>query len=135
MSADDGGGDDGTQSDESGAQSRDSIRLDPLRRTPHGVTFARIYLVTLFLTLVGGVALAVETGYLTPDLTITATVSVGTYIEYLVAGLVAAFLLFTFVQILRLTGVSFANSLISAIRTAAHNYESPYLQDDEDNNP
>jgi len=70
------------------------------------------YLVALFITLGVVIALAIHWGYITPDITVTATVSVGWVLEYLVAGLVAAFLAFTGTMVLVAIPVSISAAII-----------------------
>jgi len=70
------------------------------------------YLIALFLILGAAIAVAVHFGYIDPDITVTATVSVGWILEYLVAGLVAAFLLFTGAMVLVAIPVSISAAII-----------------------
>lgn len=60
---------------------------------------AGIQLAILFGSIGLALAGAVYFGYIQPDITVTATVDAGWILEYLVAGVVAAFLLYVFTLI------------------------------------
>jgi hypothetical protein len=70
------------------------------------------YLIALFITLGVTILAGIKFGYIDPAITITATLSIGWILEYLVAGLVAAFLLFTGAMVLVAIPVSLSAALI-----------------------
>jgi len=88
---------------------------------------ATAYLIGLYVTLGAALVAAVWAGYITPDITVAATVSVGWVLEYLIAGLVAGFLLFTFGMLL----AALPGSIIGLLGSIAYGVaESQGLIDD-----
>jgi len=61
---------------------------------------ATAYLVALYASIGVALAAGVWLGYITPDITVTATVSAGWVLEYIIGGLAGGFLLFTFGMLL-----------------------------------
>lgn len=73
---------------------------------------ATAYLIGLFVTIGLALVAAVYFGYIDPSLTVTGEVSVGWVVEYLVAGIVAVFLLFTAAMVLVAIPVSISSAII-----------------------
>lgn len=100
--------------------------LQPLKGSSGGATwYAYAYLTALLLApvlaLVGGVAL----GYIQPDITLRFDAQLGFVVEWLAAGLAVVFLFWTFVQVVRVTGIGFVRGVVGAVARIAHNYELP----------
>jgi len=107
--------------------------LKPLKPgKPWQVQFAYAWFVLLILVLIGGFGASIWLGIVNIQATFTFQASLGWVLEYLVAGLVAVFLLFTFVQVVRITGIGFIQGLMSTIARIAHNYELPQQNTEED---
>lgn len=70
------------------------------------------YLVGLFATIGVGFVAAVYFDYIDPYIELTATVSVGWVLEYLVAGIVAVFLVFTGAMVLVAIPVSITSAIV-----------------------
>jgi len=87
--------------------------------------YSYAYLSALFAVIAGGLAASVYFGYLTPDVTVTATLSVGWVLEYAVAGMVALFFLWTFAQVSNITGMAFISGVVGTVARIADNYELP----------
>jgi len=94
-------------------------------------TYSYGYLTALFLGLIALGVASVSFGYVTPDITINATLNAGWIVEYFAAGLAALFILFTFAQIANITGMSFISGLIGVIARIADNYSLPEDNDSE----
>lgn len=94
------------------------------------IGLANGYLLTLFLVLAGALVASVYFDIIEPSVTITATVDVGWLLEYLIAGLVGSFLIFTFAMLL----VALPGSLISAVGSLAYGIASSqgYINEDEE---
>lgn len=73
---------------------------------------ATAYLIGLFATIGLALVAAVYFGYIDPSLTVTGEVSIGWVVEYLVAGIVAVFLLFTGAMVLVAIPVSISSAII-----------------------
>lgn len=100
--------------------------LQPLKPgEPWQVSFAYAYFVGLILLVVTGFSLALYLGIIELQASLSFQVDLGWVVEYLAAILLAAFALFTFVQIVRITGIGFIRGLIRAIARIADNYELP----------
>lgn len=93
--------------------------------------FARVYLVTLFATIVAGVVLLVYLGFVQFGFTFQATVDIGWLLEYLAIGLVALFLLWTGAMVLVALPGSFVAGTIRGIARIADAYELPNRDDGE----
>jgi len=115
------------QEQDSAAGSEDLGRdLRPLR--PGGryaKAYAYLYLTALVLVPVLGVAVGASTGLIDLALTVEASPDLSVAVEWLVQGLVVAFLFWTFVQVVRVTGVGFIQGIITAVARIADNYELP----------
>jgi hypothetical protein len=100
--------------------------LQPLKPgKPWQVSFAYAYFVGLILLVVTGFSVALYLGIIELHASLSFQVDLGWVVEYLAAILLAAFALFTFVQIVRITGIGFIRGLIRAIARIADNYELP----------
>jgi len=93
-------------------------------------TYSYAYLTGLFVVIVGGLAASVYFGYVTPDVEVTATLSIGWILEYAVAGMVALFFLWTFAQVSNITGMAFISGVVGAVARIADNYELPHERDE-----
>lgn len=103
-------------------------RLKPLKKGDAWQTgYAYLYLTVLIFGPVAITALAAFAGLVELDLSITASPDLGFAIEWLIGGVTIVFLLWTLVQVVRVTGVRFINSLARI----AHNYELPSQAADE----
>jgi hypothetical protein len=100
--------------------------LQPLKPgKPWMVQFAYAYFILLILGIVGAAAASMWLGIIELNAQFTFQADLGWLVEYLAAGLLAVFLLFTFVQFVRITGIGFIRGLIGTIARIAHNYELP----------
>jgi len=100
--------------------------LRPLRPGgEYATAYAYLYLTALVLLPVAGVALGAYTGLIDLALTVQARPDLSVAVEWLVQGLVVVFLVWTFVQVVRVTGVGFITGLITAVARIADNYELP----------
>ena len=107
--------------------------LQPLKPgKPWQVQFAYAYFVLLIILVIGSLGASVYFGLIQIQATLTFQASLGWVMEYLAAGLVAVFLLFTFVQVVRITGIGFIQGLMGTIARIAHNYELPSPPDSEE---
>jgi len=68
----------------------------------------------------------------TPDIDVTASVSIGWVIEYTVAGLVGLFFFWTFAQVANIVGMGFIAGVIRIVARIADNYELPNPDDNSD---
>ena len=96
--------------------------------------YSYAYLTLLALALLGAGYLIwwlIAAGYIETDLAVSATADVGWVIEYLVAGVVLVFLIWTFIQIMKVTGVSFWNRVFDGLASIADSYERPGKEDDD----
>lgn len=73
---------------------------------------ATAYLIGLFVSIGLALVAAVYFDYVEPSLTITGEVSVGWVVEYLVAGIVAVFLIFTAAMVLVAIPVSISSAIV-----------------------
>lgn len=73
---------------------------------------ATAYLIGLFVSIGLALVAAVYFDYVEPSLTITGEVSVGWVLEYLVAGIVAVFLIFTAAMVLVAIPVSISSAIV-----------------------
>jgi hypothetical protein len=100
--------------------------LQPLKPgKPWQVSFAYAYFVGLLALVVGGFGVSVYFGILDLQASFTFQANLGWVVEYLAAIMVGAFGLFTFVQIVRITGIGFIQGLTRAVARMADNYELP----------
>lgn len=100
--------------------------LEPLRPGGEGsVWYAYAYLSLLLLLPLLSLAVALWTGLVTLDATLTISPDLSTPAEWLAQGLVVVFLLWTFIQIVRVTGIGFVRGLIESIARIADAYELP----------
>lgn len=100
--------------------------LKPLKPgKPWQVKFAYAYFLLIFIGVVGSLAASMWLGYVDIQATFTFQAELGWVLEYLALGLVAVFLLFTFIQVVRITGIGFIQGLVRTIARIAHNYELP----------
>jgi hypothetical protein len=100
--------------------------LQPLKPgKPWQVSFAYAYFVLIIVLVVGGFAASIWLGIVNLQATFTFQANLGWVLEYLAVVLLAAFALFTFVQVVRITGIGFIQGLMSTIARIAHNYELP----------
>ena len=100
--------------------------LRPLRPGgQYATAYAYLYLTALVLLPVVGVALGAYTGLIDLALTVQASPDLSVAVEWLIQGLVVAFLFWTFVQVVRVTGVGFIKGIITAVARIADNYELP----------
>jgi nitrate reductase NapE component len=100
--------------------------LEPLR--PGGeqsVWYAYAYLSLLVLLPLLSLAVALYTGLVTLEATLTVSPDLSTPAEWLAQGLVVVFLLWTFIQIVRVTGVGFIEGLVQSLARIADAYELP----------
>jgi hypothetical protein len=110
--------------------------LQPLKPgKPWQVSFAYAYFVGLLALVIGGFAVSIWLGIIDLQATFTFQANLGWVIEYLAGIILATFALFTFVQVVRITGIGFIQGLIRAIARIADNYELPgeqRLQEESD---
>ncbi|AFH21985.1 hypothetical protein OSG_eHP14_00025 [environmental Halophage eHP-14] len=93
--------------------------------------WAYLQLAVIFGIIAGGIALAIYLDVIALSLTLSADASVGWVLEYLVAGIVAAFLLYIAMLIL----IAAPGSIISLGASVAYGIaESQGLIDDDDTN-
>lgn len=96
----------------------------PELKPPAGTRrYAVAYVSLLVLLPVVGLAAATALGWVSFDLTFTATVSIGWLIEYGLAALAGLFLLFTAAQVVKAIGVGFTRSIVSFVARQADNYQ------------
>jgi hypothetical protein len=88
-------------------------------------TYSYVYLTALFAAIVAALAASVYFGFVTPDVEVNATLSIGWILEYTVAGIVALFFLWTFAQVANIVGMNFIGGVVGVIARIAHNYELP----------
>ncbi len=72
-----------------------------------------------------GLLAAVLLGWVELEATVTLSPDLSTPATWLAQGLVVVFLVWTFVQVVRVTGVGFIQGLVSTVARIAHNYELP----------
>ncbi|MFW6435660.1 MAG: hypothetical protein ACOCY1_04695 [Halovenus sp.] len=111
-------------------QIRDSVEAVDEDVTTRQRWWAYAQLAALFGgVIVAGVA-AVLLGYVTPELTITATVSVGWLLEYLIIAFVVAFLVYVFALLL----IALPGSIIGAIASVAYGIAASQglIEDDDE---
>jgi hypothetical protein len=89
-----------------------------------------VWLVAVFGTLAVAIGAAVYFDYVTVDLAVSATVNIGWVVEYLVAGLVAVFLIMTFAALLIWLPGSFWGAVTRALGYAATGYQETNTDDD-----
>lgn len=107
--------------------------LQPLKPgKPWQVSFAYAYFVLLIIGIAGAFAASIWLGILDLDLQFTFQANLGWVLEYLAGILLVAFGLFTFVQVVRITGIGFIQGLISTIARIADSYELPQQNTEED---
>jgi len=114
------------QEQEQGALEDTGSGLRPLR--PDGKwskTYAYLYLTALVLLPVLAVLLGVVVGFVTLDVTVQASPDLSLALELLVTGFVVVLLFWTFVQVVRVTGIGFVQGIISAVARIADSYELP----------
>lgn len=100
--------------------------LQPLKDGPQWqVSFAYAYFVILILGVIGGIAASIYSGLIQIQATFTFQANLGWVLEYLAGGLLVIFLLFTFVQVVRITGIGFIRGLINSLARIADSYELP----------
>lgn len=87
--------------------------------------FARGYVVGLIALAVGGLASLLYFDYIDVALTVSASVSVGWILEYLIAILAAIFVTFTALMVIKAVGGNLVAAAIRAVARIAHNYELP----------
>jgi ABC-type Fe3+ transport system permease subunit len=87
--------------------------------------YAYLYLSALLLLPLLAALIAVLTGIVQVDATVTVSPDLSTPVRWLVQGLVVIFLFWTFVQIIRVTGIGFIQGLIQSIARIADSYELP----------
>ncbi|MEF8881996.1 MAG: hypothetical protein V5A34_05665 [Halapricum sp.] len=97
--------------------------MPKLKQIPGGTTYAIAYLTLLFVLPIVATIAAVHYGYVTPDVTVTATVDLTTPLDWLAKGLVVVFLLWTALQIVRVTGVGFWARVADVAAEIADNYQ------------
>lgn len=104
--------------------------LQPLRRgKPWELSFAYAWLIGILVLIIASAAASIWLGIVDIQATFTFQADLGWALEYLVAGMVVLFLLFTFVQVIRITGIGFIAGLMATIARIAHNYELPESAD------
>lgn len=117
----------------SGSDAADEIDIEaPAGGSVWDRRFAYAFLTALFVTPVAAGGGLIYYGYLTPSITVEASVQIGWIIEYAIAAFVAAFLVFTLAQLARVAGVGFLNSLFSAAATVADGYRLPENRGDNE---
>jgi len=94
-----------------------------LRDIRGGTAYALAYLTGLFTLPIVATVAAVYFGYVTPDVTVQATVNLSTPLTWLAHGLVVVFLLWTALQIVRVTGVGFWARVIDIVAEIADSYQ------------
>ena len=108
-------------------------RLRPLRPAGWSATaYAYAYLTLLVLLPVGALVAAVYFGIVDLEATVTLSPDLSTPATWLAQGLVVLFLVWTFVQVVRVTGIGFIQGLVGAVARIAHNYELPQQNEGED---
>jgi hypothetical protein len=100
--------------------------LQPLKPgKPWQVSFAYAYFVGLLALVIGAFAVSYWLGIIDLQATFTFQADLGWVIEYLAGIILVTFALFTFVQIVRITGIGFIRGLMRTIARIADNYELP----------
>jgi hypothetical protein len=94
-------------------------------------TYSYAYLTGLFVTVAAGLVAAVYFGYVTPDVDVVASVSIGWVLEYAVAGFVALFFFWTFAQVANIVGMGFISGVVGVVARIADNYELPNPDGDD----
>jgi len=93
--------------------------------------YAYIYLTGLFVSIAGGLIGAVAVGIIDPEITVSASVSVGWIVEGIIAAIAAAFIFWTFAQITNVLGVDFVAGVVGVVARIADNYQLPGDVDQE----
>lgn len=91
--------------------------------------YAKAYLTVLFFGIVGFFVAALWVGFIDLNLTLTASVSVGWVVEYLIVAVAAVFVIWTAAMVLVALPGSFISGVVSAIARIADAYQMP--DDDE----
>ena len=94
-------------------------------RGPLGVAYAYVYLTALIFGLIGVTVYAAQVGFIQTNITLTFNANLGWILEYFVAALVGVFSLWTFIQIVRVTGAKFISGLTDRIASIADSYDLP----------
>lgn len=118
---------------EQGDSGETGSRLRPLR--PGGwseTAYAYGYLTLLVLLPVVALVAAVYFGVVDLQATVTISPDLSTPARWLAQGLVALFLVWTFVQVVRVTGIGFIQGLVGTVARIAHNYELPGEQQEQE---
>lgn len=87
--------------------------------------YAGVYLSVLFGGSLLALGVAVYAGIIVPEITVTATISIGWLIEYVLIAVAGLFVLFTASMILVILPGGIIGGLVGAIATAADAYERP----------
>jgi ABC-type Fe3+ transport system permease subunit len=123
MAASDQEADDEQEQEDTGSP---GSALRPLR--PGGwseTAYAYAYLTLLVVLPVAALVGAVYFGVVNLEATVTLSPDLSTPAQWLAQGLVVVFLVWTLVQVVRVTGVGFVAGLMGALARIAHNYELP----------
>jgi hypothetical protein len=110
-------------SDETTEQIQESLEQSDKDIGMASRTFATAYIMALLTLLSGGFVASVYYGYITPNITLTATVDVGWVIEYLVMGIVALILIWSASMVLVALPGSFIAGTVGALKTIADSYQ------------
>jgi len=92
---------------------------------PLGIAYAYVYLTVLIVALLAGTYHAAHVGLIATDVTVTVHASLGWVVEWLLAGLVVLFLLWTFAQVVRATGGRFVSGVVNRVASIADSYQLP----------
>jgi len=90
-----------------------------------GLTYAYLYITVLIAVLIGGAWYATRIGLINLEVTVTVNPNLGWVAEILTGGLVVLFLVWTFAQMVRVTGGGFITSVIETVASIADSYELP----------
>lgn len=112
-----------TMSEETTEEIQESLKQSDKDIGMASRTFATAYIMALLTLLSGGFIASIYYGYITPDITLTATVDVGWVIEYLVMGIVALILIWSASMVLVALPGSFIAGTVGAVKTIADSYQ------------
>jgi len=100
---------------------------------PGGSTmYSYAYLTGLFTLIAVGLVASVYFGFVTPDVEVTASLSIGWILEYAVAGIVVIFFFWTFAQVANIVGMGFISGVVGVVARIADNYQMPNPPGDGD---
>jgi hypothetical protein len=109
------------------AQELDEVEMGELeQRSKWELIYSYGYLSVLLLAILGALYAVyrfVVSGVIETNISVSINANLGWVAEYAILGLVILFLIWTMIQILRVTGVSFWNKLFDSVANIADSYE------------